>query len=102
MPQLMRMFQSAVDPADLDEVRRLFVDDIVPVYRALPGCLGIELLLSVDHNPGGLLEGAALSRWESAEAMEAAMASRGAREAQVRILELLRQEPVVRVFEVLS
>lgn len=102
MPQLLRMFHTAVDPADLARVRRLFADDILPVYLALPGCLSMELVMSVDHNPGGLLEGAALSRWESTEAMEEAMASRGAREAQVRIVELLRQEPVVRVFEVLS
>lgn len=100
--QLIRLFQTAVDPVDLAEVRRLFSDDILPVYRDLPGCLGIELTVSVDHHPGGLLECAAVSRWRSGEAMESALASRAAREAQVRVFELLRQEPVVRVFEVLS
>jgi quinol monooxygenase YgiN len=101
-PEIIRMFQTAVDPADLDEVRRLFSDDILPVYRDLPGCISIELTMSVDHNPGGLVECAAVSRWQSGEAMESAMASRAAKEAQVRVFELLRQEPVVRVFEVLS
>lgn len=99
---VLRMFQTAVDPADLDEVRRLFEDDILPVFREMPGCVSMELVLGVDHNPGGLLECAAVSRWEAVEAMESAMATRAAKEAQVRIFELLRQEPVVRVFEVLS
>ena len=99
---VLRMFQTAVDPADLGQVRRLFEDDILPVFRDMPGCVSMELVLSVDHNPGGLLECAAVSRWETGAAMEAAMATRAAKEAQVRIFELLRQEPVVRVFEVLA
>lgn len=98
----LRMFQTAVDPADLAEVRRLFSDDILPVYRDFPGCSSIELVLSTDHHPGGLLECATVSRWDHLEAMNAAMASRSAKEAQVRIQELLRQEPLVRVFEILT
>ena len=100
--EFVRMFQTAVDPADLDEIRRLFADDVLPVFRTMPGCLSIELVMSVDHNPGGLLECATVSRWDTAEAMGAAITSRLAREAQVRIVELLRQEPVVRVYEVLA
>lgn len=99
--QFVRVFQTAVDPADVATVRGLFADDIVPAYRNLDGCLSVELLMSVDHNAGGLVEGCAYSRWASREAMDAGLASREAREAQVRIIELLRQEPVVRVFEVL-
>jgi quinol monooxygenase YgiN len=97
---LLRLLQSSVDPADVDAVRRLFADDVLPAFEALPGCLGIELLMSVESNAGGLVEGAAASRWESQAAMDAGMASRQVSEAQVRIFELLRQEPVVRVFEV--
>lgn len=100
--QLLRMFQTTVDPADLDEIRRLFADDILPVYRECAGCVSIELVLSVDHHPGGLIECATLSRWEHHEAMGEAMGSRAVKEAQVRIFELLRQEPLVRVFEVLA
>jgi quinol monooxygenase YgiN len=102
MPEALRLFQSTIDPADVDRVRRLFKDDILPVYDRLPGCLGIELVMRTEPNAGGLVEGAALSRWASREAMETAMASRPVQEAQVRIFELLRQEPVVRVFEVLA
>jgi hypothetical protein len=34
--------------------------------------------------------------------METAMASRSVHESQVRIFEVLRQEPVVRIFEVVA
>lgn len=97
-----RMFQTAVDPADLDEVRRLFADDVLPVYREFAGCTSIELVLGMDHHPGGLLECATVSRWDDLDTMREAMGSRAAKEAQVRIFELLRQEPLVRVFEVLA
>jgi quinol monooxygenase YgiN len=100
MAQYVRMLQSAIDPADVEAVTQLFADDVVPAFRGIDGCLSMELLMSVESNAGGLIEGAALSRWQSREAMERGMASRTAAEAQVRIVELLRQEPVVRVFEV--
>lgn len=102
MPEVLRLFQTAVHPADVDELRRLFADDVAPVFTKVEGCLGIELAVSVDHNAGGLVEGAAVSRWESREAMEEVLDSRAVKEAQVRIFTLLRQEPVVRVYEILS
>ena len=97
---IVRLLLSAVDPTDIDNVKRLFADDVLPVFEELPGCLGIELLVSVESNAGGLVEGAALSRWTSREAMEEGMGSRRVSEAQVRVFELLRHEPVIRVFEV--
>lgn len=100
--QLLRMYQTAVDPADLPELRRLFADDVLPVYRDFTGCVSIELVVGVEHHPGGLLECATVSRWEDTGAMGDAIESRAAKEAQVRILELLRQEPLVRVFEVVE
>jgi quinol monooxygenase YgiN len=98
----LRLFQSAVDPADVDEIRRLFREDVVPAFQRQSGCLGIELVMSTDRNAGGLLEGAALSRWESHDAMEAAASSREISEGLVRVFELLQQEPVTRVYEVLE
>ncbi|HZQ86482.1 MAG TPA: antibiotic biosynthesis monooxygenase [Acidimicrobiales bacterium] len=99
---VLRLFQSAVDPADVEEMRALFLDDLKAAFEAADGCLGIELIMSTDKNAGGLVEGAALSRWTSREAMNAGVESRALAEAQVRIFQLLRQEPVVRVFEVLA
>lgn len=100
MTTFVRMFQSSVDPADIAAVRQLFDDDVKPAFTSAAGCEGIELLVGCDENAGGLVAGMAVSRWTSAEAMEEALASRPVNEALVRILELLRQEPVTRVFEV--
>ena len=102
MAQYMRLYQSAVDPADVDEIRRLFVDDVVPAFGRVTGCLGIELAVTVAPNAGGLVEGTAISRWASLAEMDAAIASHGVQEALVRVRQLLRQEPVSKVLEVLQ
>ena len=101
MPQFLRLYQSAVDPADVEEMQRLFVDDVAPAFARAPGCLGIELTVAVEPNAGGLVEGAAISRWSSLEEMTAAMASHEVQEALVRVRGLLRQEPVSKVLQVL-
>ena len=102
MTQYLRLYQSAVDPADIEEVRRLFADDVKPIFAGLRGCVSIELVVSNEKNAGGLVEGAAVSRWESLEAMEEALATREVAEAIVRVRQVLRQEPVSKVFEVLA
>jgi quinol monooxygenase YgiN len=102
MAEYLRLYQSAVDPADVEEMHRFFVDDVVPVFVQAPGCLGIELTVSVEPNAGGLVEGAAISRWSSLEDMAAALASREVKEAVVRVREMLRQEPVSKVMQVLQ
>ncbi len=102
MAEYLRMFVSAVDPADVEEVRRLFADDVKPAFEDATGCLSVELAVSVEKNAGGLVEGGLVSRWSSLEAMETAVASRPVREAIVRVREFLRQEPLARVFEIVE
>jgi len=102
MSEYLRLFQSAVHPGDVDEVRRLFTEDVKPVFDKVPGCLGIDLLVSTEPNAGGLIEGAAVSRWRSLDELEHALDSREVQEAAVRILQVLRQEPVTRVFEIVA
>ena len=102
MPEYLRLYQSAVDPSDVEEMRRLFFDDVVPAFSKSPGCLGLELTVSIEPNAGGLVEGAAISRWSSLEEMSAAMTSHEVTEALVRIRLLLRQEPVSKVLQVLQ
>jgi len=101
MPEYIRIYQSAVDPSDVEEMRRLFLADVAPVFEACDGCLSLELTVSVEPNAGGLVEGAAISRWSSLDAMASAMATRQVQEAIVRVRGLLRQEPVSRVMQVL-
>ena len=101
MSEFLRLYQSAVAPADVEEIKRLFVDDVVPAFSGATGCLGIELAVNVEANAGGLVEGTAISRWTSLDDMAEAMASHEVREAMVRVRQLLRQEPVSKVLEVL-
>jgi quinol monooxygenase YgiN len=101
MSEFLRLYQSAVAPADVEEIKRLFMDDVVPAFSGASGCLGIELAVTVAPNAGGLVEGTAISRWSSLDDMAAAIASHEVREALVRVRQLLRQEPVSKVLEVL-
>ena len=99
---LVRLFASAIDPSDLPEVRRIFAEDIVPVFESCPGCLSMELLLGTDRNAGGLVDAAALSRWNSLDDVTVAIESRAVSESMVRILPFLQLEPVIRMFEILG
>ena len=102
MPECLRLFQSAVDPDELVELRRLFLDDVRPAFVTVPGCLGIELAVGDHSNAGGLVDVDAISRWASAEEMASGVASRPIQEAVVRFRSLLRQEPVAKVLKVLA
>jgi hypothetical protein len=97
-----RLFSSAIDPSDLGEVRRIFGEDIAPVFESMPGCTSMELLLGVDRNAGGLVDAAALSRWESPADLAAAIESHEVAESMVRILQFLQLEPVIRMFEIVE
>ena len=97
-----RMYQTAVDPADVDAVRQFFADDVKPVFDQLDGCESMELLLNVSGNAGGLVEGCAMSRWRSRDDLERALATREVAEALVRVQGMVRQEPVTKTFEVLE
>ncbi len=102
MSEYVRLSSTAVDPADIGEMQRLFADDVRPAFMASAGCLGIELAICVTHNAGGLVDAEAISRWSSRSEMDAAIASREIQEAMVRIRQILRQEPVFKVLEILQ
>jgi quinol monooxygenase YgiN len=97
-----RLFSSAIDPGDLPEVKRIFAEDVGPVFESFPGCLSMELLLGTDPNAGGLVDAATLSRWKSQEELTTAIESREVAESIVRILPFLQLEPVIRMFEVVE
>jgi hypothetical protein len=96
-----RFFFSAVDPADSDEVQRIFAEDVRPAFLEL-GAEGVELLVNTEPNVGGLLEGVVMSRWRSREQIDDALRTRGVAESLVRVRQLLRLEPITRTFEVLE
>lgn len=97
----LRLFTTAVDPSDLDEVQRIFTEDIKPAFEAMSGCRSLELVVSTEKNAGGLVDGAVLSHWASLDDLNRALESRTVSESMVRILPLLQVEPVIKTFEVL-
>jgi hypothetical protein len=97
-----RFYATALDPSDLSSVRRIFAEDIKPVFDALPGCRSIELLVSTSTNAGGLLDGAAVSRWGSMQDLNTGLECRAVAESLVRLLPFLRLEPVGKIFEILE
>jgi quinol monooxygenase YgiN len=97
-----RLFSSAIDPSDLADVRRIFTEDVKPVFESMPGCGSMELLLGAGRNAGGLVDAAAMSRWKSQDDLEAAIESRAVAESMVRILPFLRLEPIIRMFEIVE
>jgi quinol monooxygenase YgiN len=97
-----RMFNSAVDPSEVDEIRKAFLEELQPLFATIDGCISVELLVSTEHNAGGLVDGCILARWTSPEAIERAYQDDAVRSVATRIRGLLRQEPVVRLFEVIE
>lgn len=98
----LRVYSTAVDPSDLPEIRRIFAEDIKPIFEGMPGCVSIELAVCPVSNAGGLVDGAAVSRWESHAAITEALDSRAVAESMVRILPLLQLEPVVKIYEIVE
>lgn len=99
---VIRIFQSAIHPADVEIVRRCFAEDVRPAFEAADGCLSIELAINAEAWTTGLIEGTAISKWEGLEAMETALESRALQESQVRIQQYLRTLPLVQIFTVLE
>ena len=97
----LRLFSTAVDPSDLDEVRRIFTEDIKPAFEGMTGCTWLELVVSTEKSAGGLIDGAVLSHWTSLEELNTALESRTVAESMVRILPFLQIEPVTKTFEIL-
>lgn len=99
---LVRMFMSAVDPSDMPRIQQMFHEDILPALTRQPGCESVELVASVAPNAGGMIEGAAISRWRSKEALATALEQPDVQDSITRIRDLLRQEPVTKTYEVLE
>jgi quinol monooxygenase YgiN len=97
---VIRLFLSAVSASEVDEVLALLREDVVPVFTAHPDCLGIEIVIADSAGAGGMVEGGVLTRWTSADAMEAALASPELLEGQARVRQLMRREPKRLVLQV--
>ena len=97
-----RMFLTALDPADVDTVRAVVEAEIKPVFEALESCTSVELLVSTQQNAGGLVDGCILSRWDSLDDLKDAVSSSAILAVVDRLRPQLRQEPIGRIYEVVG
>lgn len=96
---IVRIFDTSVDPGDVEEAVRVFGAEVSPAFDAFEGCRGIELLVGVDEHSGDLVELCAISRWDSRESIDAAIGSEDYRGALAEFRKLFQQTPIVRHFE---
>jgi quinol monooxygenase YgiN len=96
---IVRIFDTAMDPDVIEDAKRIFKDEVQPAFGAFDGCHGVEMHIGVEAHRGELVEIAAISRWDSMEAIEDALASREYEVALVNLRELFAQAPIVRHFQ---
>jgi len=93
-----RLFSSAIDPNDLADVRRIFGEDIAPVFESMPGCHlhGAAPRSRTQRRRAG--RRAALLPVEVARRAHRAIESRAVAESMSDPA-FLQLEPVIRMFE---
>jgi quinol monooxygenase YgiN len=97
---IVRIFETAVEPEDVDKGRELFRQQVKPVYEGFDGCRGIEMQVGLDEHSADLVTVVAVSRWDSMDAIEAATKLPEYSEALTEIKKLFQQTPLIRHFEV--
>lgn len=97
---IVRIFDTAMDPEDIEQGKQLFRDDVIPVFESFAGCLGVEMIIGVEEHSKDLIDIASISRWESIEAIQQATASPEYGRALDEIRKLFQQAPIIRHFEV--
>ena len=96
---IVRIFDTTVDPGDVELGKQLFKDQVKPVFLRFAGCHDIEMLISVEEHSGDFVQIAAVSRWDSIDAIEAATKTSEYDTALMEIRRLFAQTPIVRHFE---
>ncbi|MDQ3963133.1 MAG: antibiotic biosynthesis monooxygenase [Actinomycetota bacterium] len=99
---IVRIFDTAADPADIERGVQLFRNEVRPVFESLAGCHGIEMLIGVDEHSADLVELTAISRWDSLEAIQAATKTPEYEAALSELTKLFAQAPIVRHFEAIE
>jgi quinol monooxygenase YgiN len=96
---IIRIFDTSLDRDDVELAKELFRDQVRPAFERWDGCRGIDMHISVDEHSGDLVEVAAISTWDSRDAIEAAIAADEYDAAMAELKSLFQQTPIVRHFE---
>jgi quinol monooxygenase YgiN len=98
---IFRMFDTAIDPDDEELAKDLFRRQVQPAFALFDGCHGVDMYLGLELR-GLLIEVAAISRWDSKEAIDAALATEEYTEAMAELKILFQHAPIVRHFETID
>ncbi|HWL66041.1 MAG TPA: antibiotic biosynthesis monooxygenase [Actinomycetota bacterium] len=96
---IVRIFDTAMDPADVEKGKELFRQKVRPAFDSFAGCHGVEMVIGVEEHSQDLVDIASISRWDSIESIEQATTSDDYKEALEEIRKLFQQAPIVRHFE---
>jgi heme-degrading monooxygenase HmoA len=99
---IVRIFDTAIDPQDVEKAKQLFRDKVRPAFETFEGCNGIEMLLGIEEHSKDLVDVASISRWKSMEAISEATSSTDYEQALEDIRKLFQQSPLVRHFEIVD
>lgn len=99
---IIRMFDTAIDRDDVELAKGLFKDQVQPAFALFDGCHGVDMYLGLEPRGAELIEVAALSRWDSKEAIDAALVTDEYAEAMTELKKLFQHAPIVRHFETID
>jgi heme-degrading monooxygenase HmoA len=99
---IVRIFDTAIDPQDVEKAKQLFREKVRPTFQSFDGCKGIEMLLGTEEHSKDLVDVASISRWDSQEAISNATSSSEYENALEEIRKLFQQSPIVRHFEIID
>lgn len=99
---IIRIFDTAMDPDDVEDGKRLFREQVVPAFQAFDGCHGAEMNLGIEEHSGDLVDVISVSRWDSMDAINNATKTEEYREALQEIKKLFQRSPIIRHFELVE
>lgn len=99
---IIRIFDTAIDPGDVERTKQLFRDEVIPAFERFEGCTGIEMTIGVEEHSGDLTDIASITRWDSLESVQRAIKTEEYQEALANIRKLFQRSPIVRHFEVVD
>ena len=95
---IIRIFQTAVEPDDVERGQEIFRSEVRPVFENFEGCHGIDMLIGVEEHSKGYVDVATMSRWDSLESIREAEQSSEYQTALGAMRQLFRQTPLVHHF----
>jgi quinol monooxygenase YgiN len=99
---IIRIFDTAVDPEDVDRAKELFRGTVRSAFERFDGCHGIEMYVGVEEHSGDLIDVVAISRWDSPDAIQRAIEGDDYDQALAELRKLFEQAPIIRHFELVD